>query len=140
MARGSTLLPIWVLVGILVLLCIVLMPAMERYQSLPNIPDYLTYHDRGALSEMNPDCMQNSNAFCMLTDGTSGKCVNGGVCTAELLDIDKTGSYVPKPYCTQPVSALSCPKFCNCLELKTGHHDPKCMPYCLSWYPKSDFQ
>lgn len=95
---------------------------------------YLTFHDRGVVSELNNSCMQNSNAWCMLTDGTTGKCIDGGVCTADLLPVNTCGSQYVKPYCTTPIEKEGCRKFCNCLDLK-GDHDKDCMSKCLSWYP-----
>lgn len=93
----------------------------------------------GSRAEMNEECLQYpGNQFCMLTDGTSGVCVQSGHCVASMMaDHRQERDEISRPLCTQPVFREGCGRFVTCKELK-GDYSPadreKNLKECLSWY------
>ena len=96
----------------------------------------------GSRAELNEEClMYPGNQFCMLTDGTSGVCVQNGYCVADMLiDHRKERDDIQHPFCVEPLFKEGCGRFCRCQEMKglvkpEGHM--ACVDECKTWFHPS---
>lgn len=125
-------------VTLIVLYCLSSSGAMCSSQS-PSLSEKYHYlgslympADGGVASEYNIECLNNANGHCMLTDGTTGKCVLHGICRSSML-LDHSQSIIEKPYCTRPYFPEECASFCQCLNMK-GVKPPNCINTCTAQF------
>lgn len=121
-----------------VLLYFLLQKSSEQYRFIGG--EYVSSQG-GYRAEMNEECLQlQDGQQCILTDGTSGNCVNSGHCVANMLvNLNLENLQVKKPYCTKPVFKQGCGRFCRCQELKglvkpTNSDRTKCVSECRSYF------
>lgn len=96
----------------------------------------------GTHAEPNEDCLQFPNGAsrkCILTDGTSGTCVQNGLCVADMLiDLNLENLELKKPYCTEPTFKENCNMFARCKSAQNGDVSEKAynanLKECLSWF------
>ncbi len=110
----------------------------EKYRFLGG--EYLP-NQGGYRAELNEECLRlQAGQQCILTDGTSGNCVQSGHCVANMLvDLNLEDLELKKPYCTKPVFKEGCGRFCRCQELKgaigsSNKDRTKCVSECRSWF------
>jgi hypothetical protein len=107
-----------ILLVVLALLCLWLFcRKSENYRFLGGM-----YNPKqgGYRAELNEECLQlQDGQQCMLTDGTSGNCVQSGHCVADMMiDLNIENQDVKKPYCTEPVFKEGCERFAKCKLLQ----------------------
>lgn len=110
----------------------------EKYRFLGGISDP---RRGGYRAEMNEECLRlQAGQQCILTDGTSGNCVQSGHCVENMLvDLNLENQEIEKPYCTKPVFKEGCGRFCECKQMQgtvgpTLEDSTACLKNCLSYF------
>ncbi len=121
-----------IVIGVIILLGIIV--SREKYRFLKGM--YLPAQG-GHHAEPNEDCLQFPGVRqCVMTDGTSGTCVMGGLCVASMLDdLNLENLEIRKPYCPGPTFKEGCGRFCACQKMKGGSFNTTaCLQNCESWF------
>lgn len=70
-------------------------------------------------AEFKTDCLNINAQSCMMTDGTMGNCIMGGMCEPSFSQDHIRNDYLnPKPFCTPPRDMYSCTDFCKCMQME----------------------
>ena len=126
------LFPVLVLLVVLFIVYIGL-SSKESYRFLgDNSPSTGGHH-----AELNEDCLQFplGKGKCVLTDGTSGTCVQNGLCVQDMLiDLNLENIELKKPYCSEPTFKENCGIFCDCKAMEGPIDKASCVQSCRSWF------
>lgn len=102
-------------------------PDLPWRQGISSFNHRFLKDSKNPLREVNAECLSFENAHCMMSNGTPGKCVLGGLCAPSFLD-DPGRSIQKLPWCTRPAKAGNCGLWCKC----RGTPTKECIQGCQS--------